>query len=155
MIKIFQTKLDIQSVGTQTSSITMRVSHDSITDSELIYATGINRQKFNIISDRMEKHSPIAENSVYVKKDLLLVTLFLIRHNYMNLKMVEFIFGLSRSTISTFYNDLVKNLLLLLEREDIWHDSFKNSKEIRCLMENIEKYRNRKKSWADRVFLKV
>lgn len=122
----------------------MRISYSFISDAELFYATGFERSKFNIISNTLEKYSPIPENTACIKKDSLLVALFILRHS-MNLKMVDFIFGLSRSILSSVVNDLVDKLTGLLKREDIWNVSFANSKQFRCLLESTEKYRNRKK----------
>lgn len=122
----------------------MRISYNFCSDVELIYATGFERSKFNIISDTLERYSPIPENTVCVKKDSLLVTLFILRHS-MNLTMVDFIFGLSRNILSSVANDLVDKLNCLLKRDDIWEVSFAASKPFRFLLESTEKYRSRKK----------
>lgn len=122
----------------------MRISYALISDSELIYATGFQRSRFNLISQTLEKYSPIAENTICVKRDSLLVTLFMLRHS-MNFVMIQFIFGLSRKVIAGVINDLIDKLNCLLKREDVWAKEFRDSRQFKFLLEKIETYRNRNK----------
>lgn len=124
--------------------INLRINYATISDSELLHATGLERRIFHLISHTLEKYAPLSENTACVKKDSLLVTLFILRHN-MNLIMAEFIFGFSRKILSGLCQDLVNKLHGLLKRENVWHESFRDSKQFKFLLEITEKYLNRKK----------
>lgn len=127
-------------MGTQATFINLRVSYNTVTNSELVYATGFDRAKFDLIFKKLERQIP--DNIICVKKDALLVTLYMLRHN-MCLKMIDFIFGISRKLLSEFCSDLVKNLLSLLNRNELWDKTFRDSRPFQRLRENIESYQKR------------
>ncbi|KAJ6641509.1 hypothetical protein Bhyg_06448 [Pseudolycoriella hygida] len=133
--------IEKQSVGTLSPCINMRMNYNLISDSELIYATGFERSKFNLISDTLEKYSPICANTVCEKKNSLFMTMFMLHHS-LHLSMVEFIFGHSRNIVSAIITELVEKLHLLFKRAIIWDKSFEASDEFQSLLERTELHLN-------------
>lgn len=115
----------------------MRISYNSVSDSELIYATGLERNKFDIIYRTLEKFAPSSEIPTCSKKDSLLVTLFKIRHD-LTFPMTGFIFGISSKIVKKIFIEMVDKLYTVLQQTDIWDIAFKNSRSFRNLLESTK-----------------
>lgn len=99
--------------------------------------TGLERERFEIIFQMLEKFAPIEDSLLWSKKDALLLTMHKCRHN-LDFKMMEFHFNMSRKLISKIFKEVINNLHFVLQQVDIWNMSYKDSKAYRCILDCTE-----------------
>lgn len=127
----------IQTTETQTTFPNKRVYFDSLTDAELIYTTGLERERFEIIFSMIQKFAPLSESHNYSQKDGLLITLFKLRHN-LDFSMMEFNFQINRQIISNVFAEGIEKMFFVFKRMDIWNMSYQDTKLYRCLLDCTE-----------------
>lgn len=132
-------KPEVESKGTQISLPKKRNTYDGLSDVDLDYFTGLERERFNILFALLAKFSPIEDTSVCFKKDALLITLYKLKHN-LDFKMMEFVFDLSPSHMSRIFKDVITKLYVLLKQIDIWKVSHRDSKCYRTILDCTEMY---------------
>lgn len=132
-----QAKPEVKNVAIQTTLSRKRASFCSLTDNDLIYFTGLERQRFEILFKMLEKFNPIEDSSLWCKMDALIITLFKCRHN-LDFKMMEFTFELDGKLISEIFKEVMSKLFVVLRQTDIWKLSPKHSKSYRCILDCAE-----------------
>lgn len=133
VISQLQVKVEADEKGVQSSLPRKRTSYQSLNDEDLLYFTGLERERFEIVYSMLEKFNPIEDNLLWCKKNALLITLHKCRHN-LDFKMMEFVFEVSRILISEIFKDVIEKLHFTLKQIDIWNISFKDSKSYRCIL---------------------
>lgn len=113
------------------------MSYASLSDSELHYLTGLDRERFEIIFRMLQKFEPLSENVFCSKHDALLMTIFKLRHN-LEFKMMEFNLQINRKKISKVFTEGVKKLYSVFKRMDIWNMSDHDVGKYRCLLDCTE-----------------
>lgn len=106
----------------------------SLSDDDLVYFTGLERERFEILYNMLEKFDPIEDSLLWCKKDALVITLFKCKHN-LDFKMMEFTFELDRKCISEVFKEVVDKLYCVLRKIDIWKLSHKDSKSYRSILD--------------------
>lgn len=124
-------------VGIQANLPRKRTSFSSLTEDDLIYFTGLDKERFRILFSMLEKFNPIEDSLLWCKQDALVITLFKCKHN-LDFKMMEFTFELSRKLISEIFKEVIDKLYVVLNRIDIWKLSFNDSKSYRCILDCTE-----------------
>lgn len=132
-----QVKPQAIDVGVQASLPRKRSSFCSLSDDDLIYFTGLERERFEIVYKLLEKFNPIEDSLLWCKKDALVITLFKCKHN-LDFKMIEFTFELDRKLISEIFKEVFDKLYVVFKQLDIWKLSFKDSKSYRCILDCTE-----------------
>lgn len=115
------------------------MSYASLSDDNLMYFTGMERESFEILYSMVDKFAPIEDSLLWCKKDALVVTLHKIRHN-LDFKMMEFVFELCRKLISEIFKEVIHKLYFVLKQIDIWNMSLKDPKSYRCILDCTEFY---------------
>lgn len=124
-------------MGIQTTLPGKKTSFNSLSDADLYYFTGLERERFEILFSMLEKFNPIEDSILWCKKDALVITLFKCRHN-LDFKMMEFTFDLDRRFISEIFRDVVDKLYVVLRQIDIWKLSPRDPNSYRCLLDCTE-----------------
>lgn len=114
-------------------------SYDLLNDTDLEYFTGLDRERFTIIYDLLEKFNPIEDNLFWYKKDALVITFHKLRHN-IDFKMMEFIFELDRKYLSQIFKEVVDKLCNVFKQIDIWGCSHKDAKCYRTILDCTEMF---------------
>lgn len=130
-------KPDVQDKGIQASLPRKRTSYSCLSDENLKYFTGLERERFEIVYSLLEKFDPIEDNMLLSKKDALVITLFKCRHNE-DFKMMEFTFEVDRKVISEIFKEVIGKLYFVMKQIDIWKLSPKDAKSYRCILDCTE-----------------
>lgn len=130
----------MKDVGIQSSHPPKPTIFDSLTDDDLFYFTGLERERFEIVYKMLEKFNPIEDSLLWCKKDALIITLFKCRHN-LDFEMMEFTFKLDRKFISEIFEEVIDKLYVVLRKTDIWKLSSNDSEDsnsYRCIIDCTE-----------------
>lgn len=122
----------VRTVYSQVDFGSRRITFDSISDSDLNYATGLDRERFLIIFRMLERFCPISDS-------LLLITLFKVRHNWDYL-MIQFQFQIRRQSIAAVFNEVIHKLYVLFKQIDIWNISHYDAKSYRTILDCTDMY---------------
>lgn len=98
-----------------------------------------NYGKFLLISDTLEKYSPIPGITVCMKKDSLRVTLFTLHHQNMNFTMIEFLDYLGELCLQCAKIWWTRCIAFCSGNIYIWDKPFRDSSSF------LEKYQSQKK----------
>lgn len=128
---------EMKSIGIQTTFSGKRNSYSELSDKDLQYFTGLERERFIILYRIIEKFEPIEDSLLWSKKDALLITLHKCRHN-VDFKMMEFIFEVDRRLISETFKEVIHKMYRVLKQIDIWNMSFSDPKSYRCILDCTE-----------------
>ncbi|KAJ6639516.1 hypothetical protein Bhyg_12262, partial [Pseudolycoriella hygida] len=107
-------KVSTETHATQT--ITQRhINFQSLSDNDIIYLTGLDRARFEVVFQMLEKFNPISDNNKFCRREAFVLMLFKIRHN-LAYKMMEFIFKVDRQDISASFKEVTEKLYDVLRQ---------------------------------------
>lgn len=108
-----------------------------MSDNDIVYLTGLDRGRFEVVFQMLEKFNPISDNNKFSRREALVLMLFKIRHN-LDYKMMEFIFKVNRQDISSNFKEVTEKLYDVLRQVNIWDTSYINCQCYRCILDCTE-----------------
>ncbi|KAJ6649345.1 hypothetical protein Bhyg_04579, partial [Pseudolycoriella hygida] len=138
-VQVKPVKPEVRTVQYQVNFGSRRITFDSLVDSDVKYATGLDRERFLIVFRMLERFSPISDSQFWTRKDALLITMYKLRHN-LDYLMMQFHFQIPRQSIAAIFREVIVKLYLVFKQIDIWNISHCDAKSYRTLLDCTEMY---------------